>query len=130
MQAMVSVQLLPLPVGRRSVVNKYISVDRAVSSCEVRVTEVEIGVFPPNTRAMLDFEFGDPVAAPMLNLVGASEEEEELKTMADAWASVFVDPSYQQTGGAHMLIKTHPEELADKVSHFINMVLQEKENRK
>lgn len=83
-----------------------------------------------DTQAMLDFEFGDPVTSPMLNIVGALEEEEELKTMAEAWASVFADPSYEQTGGAHMLIKTHPEELAEKVSHFINMVLQEKENRK
>ena len=34
-----------------------------------------------DTQAMLDFAFGAAVEAPMLNLVGTLEEEEELKTM-------------------------------------------------
>ena len=42
---------------------------------------------------MLDFAFGAAVGSPMLNLVGTLEEEEELKTMAEAWNAVFANPS-------------------------------------
>ena len=77
-----------------------------------------------DTQAMLDFAFGAAVEAPMLNLVGTLEEEEELKTMAEAWNAVFANPSHDRTEGAHMLIKTHPEELAGKVRHFMNELLK------
>ena len=77
-----------------------------------------------DTQAMLDFAFGAVVEAPMLNLVGTLEEEEELKTMAEAWNAVFANPSHDRTEGAHMLIKTHPEELAGKVRHFMNELLK------
>ena len=77
-----------------------------------------------DTQAMLDFAFGAAVEAPMLNLVGTLEEEEELKTMAEAWNAVFANPSHDRTEGAHMLFKTHPEELAGKVRHFMNELLK------
>ena len=80
-----------------------------------------------DTQAMLDFTFGDAVSAPMLNIVGMLEEEEELLTRASGWDRVFANPSQSLTEGAHMLIKTHPGELVEKVRQFVNLVLHTKE---
>ncbi|MDR3088837.1 MAG: amino acid adenylation domain-containing protein [Desulfobulbaceae bacterium] len=79
-----------------------------------------------DTQAMLDFAFGTPVLAPMVAIVGVDEEEKELRTRVQAWSRAFSAPFYEKVGGAHMLIKTHPEELAEKVRHFINAVLRER----
>ena len=76
-----------------------------------------------DTRAMLDFVFGKPVSAPMLNLVGEAEEETELRTLAKDWNTVFANAAYRQIGGAHMLIKTHVDELASTTSDFIHGLL-------
>lgn len=46
---------------------------------------------------------------PHAELVGTLEEEEELKTMAEAGnAGKPANPIHDRTEGAHMLIKTHP----------------------
>ena len=79
-----------------------------------------------DTRAMLDFVFGKPVSAPMLNLVGEAEEETELRTLAKDWNTVFANAAYRQIGGAHMLIKTHVDELAATTSDFIHELLHQK----
>ncbi len=79
-----------------------------------------------DTRAMLDFVFGKPVSAPMLNLVGEAEEETELRTLAKDWNTVFANAAYRQIGGAHMLIKTHVDELAATTSDFIHGLLHQK----
>lgn len=78
-----------------------------------------------DTRAMLDFVFGKPVSAPMLNLVGEAEEETELRTLAKDWNTVFANAAYRQIGGAHMLIKTHVDELAATTSDFIHGLLHQ-----
>lgn len=72
-----------------------------------------------DTKAMLDFRFSTTVNAPMLYIVGEEEEEKELLTQQEEWQEVFAHPQYTTVGGAHMLIKSHMEQLAEKIHAFI-----------
>jgi polyketide synthase PksJ len=73
-----------------------------------------------DTQAMVDFNFGKPVSAPALILVGESEEEEDIKIHIEKWGDVIERCTFEEIPGRHMLIKTHTRQLADRVSRFIN----------
>jgi polyketide synthase PksJ len=78
------------------------------------------------TRTMGDYAFDDdrPLATPALILVGEDEEDRELIRESERWFGLFKHGEFDTIPGRHMLIKTHPAELAKRINALIETLLE------
>ncbi|MBI9080524.1 MAG: amino acid adenylation domain-containing protein [Pseudodesulfovibrio sp.] len=83
-----------------------------------------------DTKAMVDFTFTNTLDTPALNITGCDEEEQCIRTKARLWNNAFSHCEFEEINGAHMLIKTHVDDLAKRITSFIDMLTLEKTGEK
>jgi polyketide synthase PksJ len=70
------------------------------------------------TRSMVEYHFDAPLQAttPTTILTGDEEEDPGIRNNTDAWRSVVPHACFSTLPGRHMLIKSHPQALANQLS--------------
>ena len=78
------------------------------------------------TRTMEDYRFEPDrrLATPALILVGENEEDRELAQESHRWFPLFEQGEAGQLPGRHMLIKTHPADLAERLNGLVSSLLK------
>ncbi|MFO7594779.1 MAG: alpha/beta fold hydrolase [Desulfocurvibacter africanus] len=78
-----------------------------------------------DTRSMVEFEFSGALQTPALVLAGSHEEEAAIRDEARKWSRAFAHCEFGELPGAHMLIKTHVGDLAQRTADFIDRLVLE-----
>jgi len=80
------------------------------------------------TKAMAEyqFDFDKPLHTSVIVLIGSDEEDTEIRRKSKNWSDIFENVSQDVVPGRHMLIKTHSEALANRLTAFIKTIIKDK----